>query len=375
MQPWDWAYYAARVRGSDTPSTPKRCSRSSSWSASLRDGVFHAAYAAVRGHVRGAARPAALPPRRARLRGARRRRGRSALFLGDWYARPIKRGGAWMSGLRRTSRGCSASRPVVVVNLNIPKPPAGRADAADAWTRCAPRFHEFGHALHGLFSDVQLPALLRHGRAARLRGVPVPGQRDVGLVAGGAGHYAVHHETGEPLPADVSERLQASQVTGRASPPPSTSAAALLDQEWHHLTPARPGRTAADVEAFEPPRWTRHGLWSDARPAPVPQHLLRAHLRRRLRRRRTTPTSGARSWTPTRSTGSPSTAGCVARTATRSAASCSRAAAPSIRWRRSAPSGAARRAPSRCSGDAVCAAERRGAGGGAPALPRAPDTD
>ena len=86
------------------------------------------------------------------------------LFLVDWYARDNKRGGAWMSNFVDQSR-LLKMQPVVVNNLNIPKPPAGQPTLL-TFDEVTTAFHEFGHALHGLLSNVQLPAVLGYERAA-----------------------------------------------------------------------------------------------------------------------------------------------------------------------------------------------------------------
>jgi peptidyl-dipeptidase Dcp len=103
------------------------------------------------------------------------------LHLRPVCARPSKRGGAWMNSYVSQS-GLTGDKPVVANHLNIPKPSAGKPTLM-TWDEVTTTFHEFGHALHGMFSDVKLPVLQRHQRAARLRRVPVAGQRDVGRLA------------------------------------------------------------------------------------------------------------------------------------------------------------------------------------------------
>ena len=119
----------------------------------------------------------------ARLRGPRRRRQRIGLFVCDWFARPTKRGGAWMDD-SSASPTCSARGPSWwSASTCRSRPPAQPALMTIDEVRTG--FHEFGHALHGLFSDAVYPRLQGTARAPRLRRVPLPGQRDVGLVARG----------------------------------------------------------------------------------------------------------------------------------------------------------------------------------------------
>jgi peptidyl-dipeptidase Dcp len=98
--------------------------------------------------------------------------------------RASKRGGAWMNTYVSQS-GLTGDKPVVANHLNIPKPPAGKPTLM-TWDEVTTTFHEFGHALHGMFSDVRYP-YFSDQRAARLRRVPVAGQRDVGRLAERAG--------------------------------------------------------------------------------------------------------------------------------------------------------------------------------------------
>ena len=105
-----------------------------------------------------------------------------ALFLVDYYARPSKRGGAWMNQYVPQS-GLLGTKPVVANHLNIPKPPAGEPTLL-TYDEVRTAFHEFGHALHGMFSHVKYPRF-SGTRPARFRRVSIAGERDVGHLAGG----------------------------------------------------------------------------------------------------------------------------------------------------------------------------------------------
>ena len=146
-------------------------------------------------------------------------------------------------------------------------------------------FHEFGHALHGLFSDTVYPRL--QGTSVPRDFVEFPSQVNEmwawwpEVLA----HYAVHHETGEPLAQDVVDRLIASQAHGQGFEMVAMLGAALLDQEWHRLPPATARSVdPEDVEEFETEALTRHGVRSDLVPPRYRHRLLRARVRRRLRR-------------------------------------------------------------------------------------------
>nr|WP_245528836.1 M3 family metallopeptidase [Beutenbergia cavernae] len=180
------------------------------------------------------------------------------LFVGDYYAREHKRGGAWMNSFVEQSH-LLGEQPVVLNNLNVTRPPAGEP-ALLTWDEVITAFHEFGHALHGLFSDVRYPTL--SGTSVPRDFVEYPSQVNEMW----AWHpevlarYARHHETGEPLDADLVERLRASQQYGEGFATTEYLGAALLDQAWHQLAvgdvPAEPD----DVVTFEDAALERLGV-------------------------------------------------------------------------------------------------------------------
>lgn len=186
------------------------------------------------------------------------------LFLGDFYARESKRGGAWMNSLVEQSE-LFDTLPVVVNNLNIPRPAQGTPTLL-TMDEVRTAFHEFGHALHGLFSDVGYP--LFSGTSVPRDFVEYPSQVNEmwawwpSVLA----NYAVHHETGEPLPQDLADRLLASRSYGEGFATTEYLAAALLDQEWHRRSPTDRMIAPADVEGFEVAALARHGLQLDSVP-------------------------------------------------------------------------------------------------------------
>ncbi|MEZ0067735.1 peptidyl-dipeptidase Dcp [Streptacidiphilus sp. MAP12-20] len=183
------------------------------------------------------------------------------LFVGDFFARESKRGGAWMNELVQQSR-LLGHRPVVVNNLNVAKPPAGEP-ALMTWDEVNTLFHEFGHALHGLFSDVRYPSLA--GTEVPRDFVEYPSQvnemwADWPEVLA---NYARHVETGEPMPLELVARMREAQNFGEGFRTVEYLAAALLDWAWH-TTPH--GEGAGDAEAFEAAALARFGLAVDAIP-------------------------------------------------------------------------------------------------------------
>ena len=168
------------------------------------------------------------------------------LFLADFYSRPTKRGGAWMNSLVLQS-GLLGSRPVVVNNHNLAKPPAGEPTLL-TFSQVDTLFHEFGHALHGLFSAVRYPYF--SATAVPRDFVEFPSQVNEmwSLWPEVLGRYARHHETGEPMPADLVTRMKEAARFGQGFATVEYLAATLLDWAWHTL-PA--GADPGDPLAFE----------------------------------------------------------------------------------------------------------------------------
>jgi peptidyl-dipeptidase Dcp len=183
------------------------------------------------------------------------------LFLADLFARGTKRGGAWMDELVSQSH-LFGTLPVVHNNLNLTKPAPGRPVLLSA-DEVRTLFHEFGHALHGLFSDARYPSLA--GTQVPRDFVEFPSQvnemwadrpevRD---------RFARHHETGEPIPAELLAKAEAAETFGQGTALVEVLAAALLDWAWHTL-PA--GQAVEDAVAFEANALKAAGVSLDAVP-------------------------------------------------------------------------------------------------------------
>ncbi|MEV0890397.1 M3 family metallopeptidase [Promicromonospora sp. NPDC050262] len=171
------------------------------------------------------------------------------LFLADFYTRESKRGGAWMDSLVVQS-DLLGEKPVVVNNLNIVKPPAGEPTLL-VWDEVTTLFHEFGHALHGLLSDVRYPS--QSGTSVPRDFVEYPSQVNEmwSWEPQILRSFAVHHTTGEPMPAEWVDTMLASRVWGEGFSTTEYLAAALLDQAWHQLTPEQVPTSVEDVLPFE----------------------------------------------------------------------------------------------------------------------------
>ncbi|MBC7724191.1 MAG: M3 family metallopeptidase [Burkholderiaceae bacterium] len=183
------------------------------------------------------------------------------LYLLDLYTRDSKRGGAWMNSLMSQSALLGHS-PIVTNNLNVPKPPAGEPTLL-TYDLVTTFFHEFGHALHGLFARVTYPRFA--GTSVYRDFVEFPSQVNEMwmLWPEVLENYALHHVTGAPMPHEVVERLHASSAFNEGFATSEYLAAALLDQAWH----TRAADVAVDdVAAFEAAALAAVGLDNPAVP-------------------------------------------------------------------------------------------------------------
>ena len=170
------------------------------------------------------------------------------LLLTDMYARPTKRGGAWMSSFVDQSN-LIGQLPVVVNVMNVAKPNPGE-HALLNMDEVATVFHEFGHALHGLLSDVHYPSL--SGTSVPRDFVEFPSQinENWALEPAVLANYAKHVDTGEPLPADMVHAVKKQAQWGQGFSTTEFLAACWLDLAWHKLS-AEEAAQVTDVEAFE----------------------------------------------------------------------------------------------------------------------------
>ncbi len=171
-----------------------------------------------------------------------------AIFILDVYARKSKRGGAWMNSYVSQSK-LTGDRPVVANHLNVPKPPAGEPTLL-TWDEVTTAFHEFGHALHGMFSNVNYPYF--SGTRVPRDFVEYPSQVNEMWADWPAilANYAKHYKTGEPIPQELLAKVIAASKFNQGFATTEYLGAALLDQRWHQIT-ADKVPDAAGVMKFE----------------------------------------------------------------------------------------------------------------------------
>ena len=170
-----------------------------------------------------------------------------ALFFADYYARPSKRGGAWMNAYVQQS-GLFGTKPVVANPLNIPKPPPGEPTLL-THDEVRTAFHEFGHALHGMFSNVKYPRF--SGTSVPRDFVEYPSQVNEMWATWPEvlKNYAKHYKTGEPIPQALLDKVVAAEKFNQGYKTTEYLAATLLDQTWHQLNPADIPKDAIAFEA------------------------------------------------------------------------------------------------------------------------------
>jgi peptidyl-dipeptidase Dcp len=239
LEAWDWAYYSERVRKAEYDFDSTLLRDYFELDRVLVDGAFFAA-----GQVYGLSfteRPDLVGHHPdVRVFEVHDADGSAlGLFLGDFFARPAKRGGPWMVPLVTQSRLLGA-KPVAVTSFNIAKPSAGQP-ALMTFDEVRALFHEFGHALHGLMSDVRYALVA--GTAVARDFVEYPSQvNEMWMVWPEVlANYAKHYETGEPVPAELLARMRAAAQFGQGFKTVEQLGATLLDWAWHTL----PGSSGA----------------------------------------------------------------------------------------------------------------------------------
>ena len=184
-----------------------------------------------------------------------------AIFIGDYYARPSKRGGAWMNEYVNQSE-LLGMKPVVANHLNIPKPEAGQPTLL-TYDEVTTMFHEFGHALHGMFSHVKYPRF--SGTSVPRDFVEYPSQVNEMWAAWPEvlKNYAKHYQTGQPMPPELLDKVLAAEKFNQGFKTTEYLAATLLDQAWHQL---KPSEIPNDALAFEAAALKKAGV--DFAPVP-----------------------------------------------------------------------------------------------------------
>ena len=230
---WDWDFYAEKVRRERYAFDEAQLKPYLEMDRVLRDGVFFAA-TRLFGITFRERRDLPVYEPTVRVFDVFEANGTPlAIFLADLYARPSKRGGAWMNSYVDQS-GLLGTRPVVANQMNIPRPPDGEPTLL-TFDEVNTLFHEFGHALHGMFSAVRYPRFA--GTRVPRDFVEFPSQVNEMWMTWPEvlRHYARHYRTGEPMPKELVEKVLAARKFNQGFATTEYLAASLLDQAWHQL--------------------------------------------------------------------------------------------------------------------------------------------
>ncbi|MCS4308904.1 peptidyl-dipeptidase Dcp [Rheinheimera pacifica] len=255
LQPWDWEYYAEFVRQAKFDLDENEVKQYFEFNRVLKDGVFFTMNRLY--GVTFKPRPD-LPTYHPDVDAYELfdADGTSlAIFYADYFAREGKRGGAWMSSFVGQSH-LTGQKPVVVNVMNIPKAPEGQPTLV-SYDHVTTIFHELGHGLHGMFSDVKYPTLAGTSVSRDFVEFPSTFEEDWAAHPEVIANYAKHYKTGEPIPTELLQKVMNSRSFNQGFDTLEYMSAALLDMEWHSLSADEP---LQDVNAFEAAALKKHGV-------------------------------------------------------------------------------------------------------------------
>ncbi|MBS7703849.1 M3 family metallopeptidase [Chelatococcus asaccharovorans] len=254
LKPWDWRYYAEQVRKAEFDLDESETKPYFQLDAII-DAAFHVAHKLF-GLSFAERRDLSLYHRDVRAFDVKNAAGEVVgLFLGDYFSRASKRSGAWMSSFRTQEKFDGDVKPIIVNVMNFAKAREGEPTLL-SFDDARTLFHEFGHALHGLLSDVDYPTIAGTNVARDF--VEFPSQlfehwlEQPEILK----RFALNYRTGEPMPDALIARILASRTFGQGFATVEYAASALVDLDFHSVTSA----DTLDVAAFEKASLARIGM-------------------------------------------------------------------------------------------------------------------
>jgi peptidyl-dipeptidase Dcp len=246
LQPWDWDFYADQVRKARYDLDDAEVKPYFELNNVLENGVFYAANQ-LYGISFKARKDIPVYEPDVRVFEVIDADGKPlALFYCDYFKRDNKNGGAWMSSFVGQSTLLN-TRPVIYNVANLPKPAPGQP-ALISFTDVITMFHEFGHALHGMFSNVKYPTLSGTSTARDFVEFPSQFNEHWAIYPSIFGHYAKHFQTGAAMPEVLVEKIKQSKNFAEGYDLTELLAAAELDMQWHALSADAPLQNADDFE-------------------------------------------------------------------------------------------------------------------------------
>ncbi|MFZ5636858.1 MAG: M3 family metallopeptidase [Pseudomonadota bacterium] len=234
LQPWDWAFYSEKVRQAKYDFDEAQLKPYLEMNNVLEKGMF---FMAEKLYGLSFKRRSDLPtyhPDVSVYEIFNEDGSQLGMVLVDPYARSSKRGGAWMSSYVDQSE-LMGTKPVVALHLNVTKPAAGKP-ALMTWDDVNTTFHEFGHVLHGLFSDVKYPYFSGTNVPRDFVEYPSQVHEMWSTWPEVLANYAKHHQTGEPMPQALLDKVLAADKFNQGFATTEYLGAAMLDQRWHQVT-------------------------------------------------------------------------------------------------------------------------------------------
>ncbi len=254
IEPWDWAYYAERVRKAKY-ALDEELTKPYFKMENVRQGVFNTAHRLFGLNFE---KLEGIPVYNPEVEGFKVTDADGSLIgvlLTDYFPRPTKRGGAWMTNFVEQTGLDKEVRPVIVNVGNFSKPVDGKPGLLTL-DEVETMFHEFGHALHGLLSQCTYPSV--SGTAVPRDFVELPSQimENWAFEPEVLATYAFHYETGEIIPDELVAKIQAAGTFNQGFMTTELAAASILDMMWHEISSVE----GIDVETFEAEACKRMGL-------------------------------------------------------------------------------------------------------------------
>jgi len=255
LAPWDWEYYAEKVRSERFEVDEAAVKPYFELDNVLKNGVFFTMQKLYGIEFRERTDLPVYHPD-VRVFDVFDKDGTHfAIYYVDFFKRDTKRGGAWMSSFVDQSH-LLHEKPVIVNVLNIPKPAAGDP-ALISFDNVTTMFHEMGHALHGMFSDVTYPSVSGTATPRDFVEFPSTFEEDWAIQPEVLSNYAKHFKTGEPIPKDLLDKVIRASKFNQGFDTLEYLAAALLDLEWHTLTSEE---IPVDADRFEAEVLKKYGI-------------------------------------------------------------------------------------------------------------------
>src|SRR5690554_2130000 len=246
LEPWDWNYYAEMVRKEKYDLDEEQIKPYFELKNVLENGVFYAATKLYGITFKERLDIPAYHEDVLIYELFEENGDQLGLFYADFFARPSKRGGAWMSNFVTQSK-LYDRKPVIYNVCNYPKPSEGNP-ALLTYDEVETMFHEFGHALHGFFADQQYPSLSGTSVARDFVEFPSQFNENWALYPDILKNYAVHYKTGEQIPEELIEKIKNSGTFNQGYSITENLASSNLDMQWHTISSTQ---KIEDVIAFE----------------------------------------------------------------------------------------------------------------------------